>query len=60
MKNDKFSLNNNNNNIENNNSINTGIIPVITYVNADIDKFRIYKENRNKSGVYLRRDELIR
>lgn len=52
MKNDKFSLNNNNNNIKNNNSINTDIIPVITYVNADIDKFRIYEENRNKSGVY--------
>jgi group I intron endonuclease len=34
----------------NNNDIN--IIPEVTYNNADINKFIIYKENRNKSGIY--------
>lgn len=28
------------------------IIPIVTYVNADTNKFIICKENRNKSGVY--------
>jgi len=37
------------NNKENNN---INIIPKVTYNNADIDKFIIYEENRNKSGVY--------
>ena len=30
----------------------TGIIPIVTYANANNDRFLIYKENRNKSGVY--------
>jgi group I intron endonuclease len=34
----------NNNNIE--------IIPVVSYSNADKDKFILYKENKNKSGIY--------
>lgn len=34
----------------NNNVIN--IIPIISYSNAEKDKFVIYKENRNKSGIY--------
>jgi group I intron endonuclease len=33
-----------------NNNIN--IIPVVSYSNADKDKFIIYKENKNKSGIY--------
>ena len=33
-----------------NNSIN--IIPVISYSNAEKYKFIIYKENKNKSGIY--------
>jgi len=37
------------NNKENNN---INIIPKVTYNNADIHKFIIYEENRNKSGVY--------
>lgn len=28
------------------------IIPAVTYSNADIDKFQIINENRNKVGVY--------
>jgi hypothetical protein len=28
------------------------IIPVVTYTNAEKDKDRIYKENKNKSGIY--------
>jgi len=28
------------------------IIPVVSYFNADIDKSIIYKENKNKSGIY--------
>ena len=27
--------------------------PVIVYNNAEIDKVRILKENRDKSGIYL-------
>jgi hypothetical protein len=41
----------NNNNISNNCS-NTKIIPVIRYANADTNKSIIYKENKDKSGVY--------
>lgn len=33
-----------------NNNIN--IIPVVSYSNADKDKFIVYKENKNKSGIY--------
>jgi len=33
-----------------NNNIN--IIPVVSYSNADKDKFFVYKENKNKSGIY--------
>jgi len=36
--------------MKNNNNIR--LIPVVTYANADIDKYRFYKENRRKSGVY--------
>lgn len=50
MKNNKF--NSNNSNIDKNNSINTKIVPVITYAITDINKSIIYEENRNKSGVY--------
>jgi len=31
---------------------NIKIIPVVSYSNADKDKFIIYKENKNKSGIY--------
>lgn len=51
MKNDKFNKNSNNN-INNNNCSNTEIIPIITYVNVDTNKFIIYEENKNKSGIY--------
>ena len=40
--------NNNNNNYNNN----VNIIPVVSYFNADKDKSIIYKENKNKSGIY--------
>lgn len=33
-----------------NNNIN--IIPVVSYSNTDKDKYIIYKENKNKSGIY--------
>jgi hypothetical protein len=28
------------------------IMPLITYSNADIEKIRVLKENKGKSGVY--------
>lgn len=37
-------MQNNNNNIK--------IIPVVSYSNANKDKFIVYKENKNKSGIY--------
>ena len=37
------------NNKENNN---INIIPVVSYSNTDTDKSSIYRENRNKSGVF--------
>lgn len=37
------------NNKENNN---VNIIPVVKYINVDLDKSFIYEENINKSGVY--------
>jgi hypothetical protein len=37
-------MQNNNNNIK--------IIPVVSYSNADKDKLILYKENKNKSGIY--------
>ena len=46
------------NNINNKNKNNTLmqknnlIIPVIAYSNADVDKSRVYKDNKNKSGIY--------
>ena len=40
--------NNNNNNC----SIKVNIIPVVSYFNADIGKSIIYKENKNKPGIY--------
>ena len=36
-------------NMQNNN---VNIIPVVSYFNADKDKSIIYKENKNKSGIY--------
>ena len=36
--------------MKNNNNIN--IIPIVSYSNADKDKFIVYKENKNKSGIY--------
>jgi hypothetical protein len=35
-----------------NNNYNVNIIPIVSYSNADKDKFIIYEENRNKSGIY--------
>ena len=36
------------------NNINNNLkIPVITYSNANLYRFIIYKENYNKSGVYV-------
>jgi hypothetical protein len=40
------------NKIDNANNNNRGLIPIVTYANADIDKSRIYKENKGKSGIY--------
>lgn len=39
-----------NNNYNYNNNVN--IIPVVSYSNADTDKSTVYKENKNKSGIY--------
>jgi hypothetical protein len=36
----------------NNNSNNKNIMPVVSYVNVEKNKFIIYEENRNKSGIY--------
>lgn len=33
-------------------SNNLNIIPVVSYSNRDIDKSIIYKENKEKSGIY--------
>ena len=38
--------------IENKTKTIMNIIPVVSYFNADIDKSIIYKENKNKSGIY--------
>src|ERR1700721_2830111 len=35
-----------------NKSSNTEIIPVITYSNLDLNKSRVYAENKRKSGIY--------
>jgi len=35
-----------------NNDNNNNIIPVVSYFNADKDKFIVYKKNKNKSGIY--------
>ena len=45
-------ININKNTYMNNKENNINIIPKVTYNNADIHKFIIYEENRNKSGVY--------
>ena len=39
------------NNINNNNN-SLNVVPIVSYVNANIDKFIIYKENEGKCGVY--------
>jgi len=36
----------------NNNNNNISIMPVVSYVNIEENKFIIYEENRNKSGIY--------
>jgi group I intron endonuclease len=36
----------------NNKSSNTEIIPIITYSNLDLNKSRVYAENKRKSGIY--------
>lgn len=36
----------------NNYNNNINIIPVVSYLNADKDKSIVYKENKNKSGIY--------
>jgi len=41
-----------NSNINNNNTINTEIIPLIKYTNAYSSRSLVCKENKNKSGVY--------
>lgn len=28
------------------------ITPIVIYTNADRDKYKFYKENKNKSGIY--------
>jgi len=33
-------------------NINDRVIPVVTYTNTDINKYKIYVENRKKSGIY--------
>jgi hypothetical protein len=38
--------------MKNNNSNSSNIVSIVSYVNADIDKFIIYKENKGKCGVY--------
>ena len=38
--------------MENKNKNNIKIIPVVSYFNAGIDKPIVYKENKNKSGIY--------
>jgi hypothetical protein len=38
--------------MKNNNNNNVNIIPVVSYSNAEKEKFIIYEENRNKSGIY--------
>jgi hypothetical protein len=43
---------NNTNNRNKNMQNNIIVIPVVKYTNAEIDKFRVYKENKNKSGIY--------
>ena len=39
-------------NFNDNNNSSSNIVPVVSYVNADIDKFIIYKENKGKCEVY--------
>jgi len=51
MENNKFSPNNSGN-INNDNCNNTATVPIITYANVDTNRSTIFKENRNKSGVY--------
>jgi hypothetical protein len=40
------------NKINNLNYNNARLIPVLTYTNADIDKSKIYEENKGKCGIY--------
>jgi group I intron endonuclease len=42
----------------NNNNNNGNIIPIITYTNLESNKYIIYKENKNKSGI-SRWDNLV-
>ena len=37
---------------QNSSRCNSTVVPVIIYRNADIDKLRIIKDNKGKSGVY--------
>jgi hypothetical protein len=32
--------------------MNKKVIPVITYLNVDVNKSIIYKDNKKKSGIY--------
>jgi hypothetical protein len=43
----KNSFNNNNNN-----SSSSNIVPIVSYINVDMDKFIICKENKGKCGIY--------
>lgn len=36
-----------------NNNSNGSLVPVILYNNADVDKLRIYSDNKGKAGIYM-------
>ena len=36
----------------NGNIANNKLIPLLTYTDADLDKYLVYKENKNKTGIY--------
>lgn len=52
MKNNNNTKNIPDNKIDNVNYNDRELILIGTYTNADIDKLRIYKENKRKCGVY--------
>jgi hypothetical protein len=38
--------------MKNNNNNNINKIPVLSYIDLEKNKYVIYEENRNKSGIY--------